>query len=721
MLLFFLIFIAVALVSGQSYRIALKDMSNNAKANTHTYAKNVSDVIQERLDAIKEKTLMAEMNENLMRSSSSVIFERSPELLAVTKYFFATPYSQPEEQNFLINPTYKEKKGVSRDNFSGLEKAIDFPSVFKNNEFLNISKLPNYSNDVIIYAFPVKATGDQGLYVFVSVLSPDLVSGAGSHGATKYINYLVDDKGRILVHPDKTQLTKNIHNLAIFKDFFTADVISEKTSEYTDENDQKVIGSIFKIKRSNIGVVSKILSVDAYSEAQKLKNVFIITTLFAFAVSLVIGLYFAGTLSEPILKLAKITGEIARGNFLVNIDVKSKDEIGELASDFSKMGHELYDREQELNTAHSALIQSEKMSAFGQISAGIAHEVKNPLTGILGHTQLTKEKILKMCSNNIPPDVDNSLNIIEKETKRCKMIIENLMKFSRQEKTQFVEEDISAVVRGGIALVDHQLTIGGVKIERDIPDGFPKIMCSGNQIEQVLMNIMLNAQHAMENSSQKKLTVRVKQGRVGYARIEIIDTGTGMPDEVKKRIFEPFFTTKASGKGTGLGLSVSYGIVKDHKGILDVESKEGEGTTFIIELPYKESETMADVNKLTEHKDEVVVPPPPAASAHSVIIPPLPIDSAQTVNLPPAPAASVHSVIVPPSPVASTPSVVVPPPPLQEAQPQQLPPIQQAQATIPPKLKSKISGVLESKLESVPKSDKKSIGSITVPRPQRRG
>ena len=704
MLLFFLVFIAVALVSGQSYRISMKDMSNNAKANTHTYAKNISDVIQERLDAIKEKALMAEMNENLMRSSSSVIFERSPELLAVTKYFFATPYSQPEEQNFLLNPSYKEKKGISRDNFSGLEKAIDFPSVFKNNEFLNMSKLPNYSNDVIIYSFPVKATGDQGLYVFVSVLSPDLVSGAGSHGNSKYINYLVDDKGRILVHPDKTQLTKNIRDLAIFKDFFTTDVISEKTSEYTDENDQKVIGSIFKIKRSNIGVVSKILAVDAYSEAQKLKNVFIITTLFAFAVSIVIGLYFAGTLSAPILKLAKITGEIARGNFLVNVDIKSKDEIGELASDFSKMGHELYDREQELNTAHSALIQSEKMSAFGQISAGIAHEVKNPLTGILGHTQLTKEKIARIYGNNIPPDVDNSLNIIEKETKRCKLIIENLMKFSRQEKTQFVEEDISSVVRGGIALVDHQLTIGGVKIERNIPDGFPKIMCSANQIEQVLMNIMLNAQHAMENSAQKRLTVRVKQGRAGYARIEISDTGTGMSMEVKKRIFEPFFTTKASGKGTGLGLSVSYGIVKDHKGILDVESKEGEGTTFIIELPYKDAEMVADVNKLTEHKEEV--------SVHKEEIH-IPIPSIVRSE----PTAPTQSVILPPPPQG-------PPPPSQPYSQTHLQqtPIQQTQASaIPPKLKSKISCVLESKLESGPKSDKKSIGPISIPRPQRRG
>lgn len=679
-LLFFLIIsIVVALISGQAYRIAVKDMSNNAKSNTRIYAKNVSDIIQERLNAIKEKVLMAEMNENLMRSSSSVIFERSPELLSITKYFFNTLDSEPSEKGFLLNPAYVDRQNLSKENFSGIEKIVNFKVLFGNNEFLSIGKIPNYPKEVIIYAFPVKITGDHGLYVFVSVLSPDLVSGTNVQGLGKYLNYLVDDKGRILVHPDKTQLVKNIYNLSIFKDFFSNSVVSERTSEYVDENNSKVIGSIFRIKRSNIGVVSKILSSDAYSEAQKLKNVFLITTLFAFIVSIIIGLFFAKTLSDPILKLAKVTGEIARGNFLVNVDINSKDEIGELASSFSKMGHELYNREQELNTAHSALIQSEKMSAFGQISAGIAHEVKNPLTGILGHAQLTKEKIGKMYGEKVPADIDNSLNMIEKETKRCKTIIENLMKFSRQEKTQLIEEDVSSVVRGAIVLVDHQLSIGGVKILQEIPDGFPKIMCNANQIEQVLMNIMLNAQHAMENRSEKKITLRVKQGKTGYARIEVEDTGTGIPEDVKKRIFEPFFTTKPAGKGTGLGLSVSYGIIKDHKGILDVESKEGVGTTFIIELPYKSADAVADLNTLINKSTVSLIKPTAVAP-----VPPLPINKKNP---------SVEQ------------KVDLPAPPL----------------TSKPERPSKITSIDESKLETVNKSDKKFEKTNSLPRPQRRG
>jgi signal transduction histidine kinase len=611
LLIFFIVLLSIALISGQAYRIAVKDMSNNAKANTRSYAKNISDIIQNRILGIKEKVIMAEMNESRFKTgSSSVVLERSPEIIAIVKYFFDTPYSQPQAQRFLINPIYSKKDKLNEKNLASVQSYVNFKSVFRNNEYLNISKTKVYPTDLMIYSFPIKATGVQGIYVFVALVAPDLVVNSietnekikeerrGLDSSGKYINYLVDDKGRILFHPNKKELSKNIYNLSLFKDFFVSEVIVEKTSEYVDEDGKQVIGSIFKIRRSNIAVVSKILAKNVYVEAEKLKRIFFITSLFAFLLSIIIGLYFARTLSAPLIKLARVTGEIARGNFLVKIDVNSKDEIGDLAKSFGKMGQELHNREEELNSAHIALVQSEKMSAFGQISAGIAHEVKNPLTGILGHAQLTKERIAKLCSNQVPQDVGNSLEIIERETKRCKDIVENLMKFARQEKTEFIEEDISRVVRGAIGLVDHQLTINGVKIFSEIPDGFPRVVCNANQIEQVLMNIMMNAQHAMDKVKEKKIMVRLKQGQVGFARIEIEDVGSGMPEEVRKKIFEPFFTTKPAGQGTGLGLSVSFGIIRDHKGLLNVESEEGKGTTFIIELPYTDPAIVADETKL---------------------------------------------------------------------------------------------------------------------------
>ena len=586
LLLVLLISICIALIFGQAYNVAFKDMANNAKSNTRLYAKDISLLIEERLENIKEKVLLAVVNERIISSGAEVIFERSPEVLAIAKYAITSSTVQPQRQNLLLNPRYTKTGDINNATFDNVERNADFEATLKDNEYLNVGKLINYPGEVILYTFPIKIPEIKELQVFVAILIPDLILTAVNASSGKYINYLVDDQGRILVHPDTTQAMKSIATLDVFKGFFESDVIGERTMEYTDENQNKVIGSIFKIRRSNIGIVSKIMANDAYAEAEKLKIIFIISSIFVFIFTFIIALFFAKTLIDPLLKLSRITGEIARGNFLVDVDVTSHDEIGELANSFKKMGHELYTRENELQTAQSALIQSEKMSALGQISAGIAHEVKNPLTGILGHAQLSREKLQKNCS---PQELDKSLEIIEKETTRCKNIIENLMKFSRQEKAIMVRDDISKVIKNSIALVDHQLTINGVKIHQEITENLEAVSINANQIEQVMLNLLLNAQHAMENSSIKNLTVRVKDAQNGYARVEIEDTGSGMSETVKKRIFEPFFTTKPSGKGTGLGLSVSFGIIKSHKAIVNVESEEGVGTKFIIDFPYEKT------------------------------------------------------------------------------------------------------------------------------------
>jgi len=583
LLLFALISLSIALISNQAYKIALKDMSNNAKFNTRLYARDISSLIEERLDNIKEKTLFTLLNEQAKPSTSSIIFERSPEILAVARYYLQNIKAIPERKELLINPKYEATGTIKVDSLTGLDRAVDFNQAIKNNEFLTVGRLLDYNSEVIVYAFPAKITGSEGIQVFTAVLIPDLIITALSSEGGKYINYMVNDKGKILAHPDTKDIDKKINKLAIFEDFFENDVQRERTIEYSDEDGKKVIGSIFKIKRSNIGIVSKVLAADAYNEAEKLRIILIATSIIVFLVSLVIALFFAKTLIDPLVNLSKITGEIARGNFLVNINVDSKDEIGNLAQSFKKMGQELYDRDKELHTAQAALIQSEKMSALGQIGAGIAHEVKNPLTGILGHAQLAREKIAKHVD---AAEIDKNLEIIEKETTRCKNIIENLMKFARQEKALLSEDDIEKIVKNSIALIEHQLNISGVKVIQEITPALPKVVINANQIEQVLINLMLNAMHAMEGKDIKTLTVRVRSGNPGFAKIEVEDTGVGMSEAVKKRIFEPFFTTKPSGKGTGLGLSVSYGIIKAHKGLLDLHSVEGVGTTFVIELPF---------------------------------------------------------------------------------------------------------------------------------------
>lgn len=296
-------------------------------------------------------------------------------------------------------------------------------------------------------------------------------------------------------------------------------------------------------------------------------------------------LLFASSITSPLTQLMKLMEKVGKGEFTGKIKVKSSDEIGRVANMFNKMMGELKKRDDEIESAKSRLIQSEKMSAFGQMSAGIAHEVKNPLAGILGYAQMSKKKLPQ--GHEVLPYIE----IIEKETVRCKEIVENLMKFARQEKAIMSRIDINKTVKDSIRLVEHQLSISGIKVVQAFAlDGAPIwIRGNSNQIQQVMMNLMLNAQQAMENKGT--LTISTHFDPEGQKVLLMVsDTGSGMSAEVKARIFEPFFTTKGAGKGTGLGLAVSIGIVKDHGGLIDVESAQGKGTTFTLTLPCDRAE-----------------------------------------------------------------------------------------------------------------------------------
>jgi signal transduction histidine kinase len=310
----------------------------------------------------------------------------------------------------------------------------------------------------------------------------------------------------------------------------------------------------------------------------------LIVGLIILVIALNLILLISGKVTKPLVQLAQSMGKVGRGEFSARIKVKSKDEIGKLAGMYNKMLQELEDRDREIDRAKQKLIQSEKMSAFGQMSAGIAHEVKNPLAGILGYAQIVKKKL------DDRPELVSHLEIIEKETVRCKEIVENLMRFARQEKAQLQRIDINRTVKDAVRLVEHQISVSGIKITQMYALESAPIFIKGNtnQIQQVMLNLMLNAQHSME--SKGTLTVSThfdeKNQRV---MIVVSDTGCGMSGEVQARIFEPFFTTKGVGKGTGLGLSVSIGIVKDHRGAIEVESEVGKGSTFTISLPCDEN------------------------------------------------------------------------------------------------------------------------------------
>jgi signal transduction histidine kinase len=177
-----------------------------------------------------------------------------------------------------------------------------------------------------------------------------------------------------------------------------------------------------------------------------------------------------------------------------------------------------------------------------------------------------------------------NLKIIEKETKRCKTIIDNLLKFTRQEVVDRKPIEVNGVIEDTSALVEHQLGMHQIRLEKSLAEGLLPILGNANQLQQVLLNIILNAVQAMEG---KPGVVRLETETLdgGWIEVRVRDTGPGIPKEIQSRLFDPFFTTKPAGKGTGLGLSVSYGIVRDHEGEIRVESEPGEGALFRIRLP----------------------------------------------------------------------------------------------------------------------------------------
>ncbi len=288
---------------------------------------------------------------------------------------------------------------------------------------------------------------------------------------------------------------------------------------------------------------------------------------------------FAASLTKSLVALTRATEQIGQGQFNVQIAVAGGGEIAALAMRFRRMTEELSAREKALKEANLRLMESEKMSALGQLGAGIAHEVKNPLTSIRGYAQMGQRKV----PHDHPLTV--YFRTIEKETERSLEILKNLLRFARQETAEMSVIDLNTVVSDTVKLVTHQLMMKEVGVEARLCDRPLHVTGNANQLEQVLLNLCINAGDAMEGKGGGTITVFTDEAGGGTARIRVADTGSGIPPEVVGKIFDPFFTTKPVGKGTGLGLSVSYGIVKDHKGEIGVESRIGEGTVFTIRIP----------------------------------------------------------------------------------------------------------------------------------------
>ena len=230
---------------------------------------------------------------------------------------------------------------------------------------------------------------------------------------------------------------------------------------------------------------------------------------------------------------------------------------------------------------HQKLIQSEKLSAIGGLISGIAHELNNPLTGVMGYSQLLQMR------KDIDERAKESLSKINGLAMRCQKIVQNLLSFARKKKPERILTDINEILNKTLELRNYEMQVNNIEMISELEHKLPKTIADEHQLQQVFLNIITNAEQAMLSSHGRgKLTIRTSSNtRNGYITIEIIDSGPGIPEKHRMRIFDPFFTTKDVGSGTGLGLSLSYGIIKEHGGDISVKNLPGKGAHFFIEIP----------------------------------------------------------------------------------------------------------------------------------------
>jgi len=294
---------------------------------------------------------------------------------------------------------------------------------------------------------------------------------------------------------------------------------------------------------------------------------------------------FVRRVTGPLEELRTSVEAVGRGDFLRRIEVRSNDECGELAEVFNQMTENLkQSREQlettveSLKTTQAQLIQSEKLSGIGEFVAGVAHELNNPLTTVMGFSELLQHA-------EVESKHKRHLEMVHKSALRCQKIVQSLLSFARRHQPEKKLVCVNRLVEASVEFLAYQMRTSNIEVQTQLDPHLPQAMVDQHQIQQVFVNILNNGRQAVEAHCPKGW-VRVTSDTVGgNVRIVFQDSGPGIPEANLSKVFDPFFTTKEVGTGTGLGLSLCYGIVKEHGGSIQVRSRRGEGATFIVELP----------------------------------------------------------------------------------------------------------------------------------------
>lgn len=402
--------------------------------------------------------------------------------------------------------------------------------------------------------------------------------------------------------------------------------MQEKTRIYRTPDDRRVLGMINPIRNSAecsndachahqpeltiLGVLDVQMSLNeldqATSRAKFIINIIIVS--FIMIAILVVGIIVYFMIHRPINTLELGTDKLAKGELDYRIKMQRKDELGNLAVSINNMAYSLdqadanlrewsnslekrvEEKTAELELVNKELIQVEKMASLGKMAASVAHELNNPLAGILTYAKL----LIKKIQNNLSQPVEKEkfiekLEHIRSESMRCGNIVRNLLTFARGSTTNFQECNLSDIIDRALRIVNHHIELAKIKVVRQIDIKPDTISCDSDQLLQAFVALLVNAVEAMSDGGNLEISAQHLGQDTKRVIIQIKDTGIGIPEELKDRILEPFFSTKKDQNGVGLGLAVVYGIIQRHNGKIWLKSQKDQGTTFYMELPVVQS------------------------------------------------------------------------------------------------------------------------------------
>jgi len=436
---------------------------------------------------------------------------------------------------------------------------------------------------------------------------------------------IINDRGSISFSSDPTEMGKVVdQNLAIHQAlppggsaYRFADG-KQSFRMYSLATGERALGVITPIENSpscsqaechahpaeirTLGVLDTNISLASteQSVAESQRQVLLYTVLAILGVAVLSVAFVQRMLAGPLRALTEGTKRLGSGELGYQIELKSSGELQELANSFNTMSCQLDEAHGEINAwartleervkqktrelrgAQEEMLRVERMASIGKLAAVVAHEINNPLAGILTYAKLLKKRL----SREPQPNAESisMLDLVESESRRCGEIVKNLMTFARPTSMNREPSELNTVIDRCVRLVQHQMKLKNIELHATFEKDLPLVRCDPGQIEQVILALVMNAIDAIPNGGNLTLTSR-KGPDADHIQIEVRDDGVGMPPDVLANMFEPFFTTKEHGRGLGLGLAISRNIVDRHGGRIEVASQPGRGTTFTITLP----------------------------------------------------------------------------------------------------------------------------------------